>query len=53
MKPKRSKRGGPRPNSGAKPKYGEPTTTIAVRVPVSKKGYIKRVIEVELLKFRV
>lgn len=29
-------RGGKRPGSGRKPKYNEPTTTIAFRVPVSK-----------------
>lgn len=29
------KRGGSRPNSGAKPKYNEPTKTISFRVPLS------------------
>ncbi len=46
-------RGGYRPNSGAKLKYGEPTTTIAVRVPKSKVEVIKEVIENELVKYRV
>jgi hypothetical protein len=45
--------GGTRPNSGAKQKYGEPTKTIAVRVPESKVDLIKKIIEVELLKYRV
>jgi hypothetical protein len=49
----KSKRGGYRPNSGAKLKYGEETTTIAVRVPKSKAKEIKQVIKTELLKYRV
>lgn len=34
-------RGGTRKGSGAKPKYNEPTKTIAVRVPVSKIEHVK------------
>ena len=37
--------GGKRQNSGAKPKYKEPTTTIAFRVPVSHTDKIKLLIK--------
>jgi len=37
------KRGGKRKGSGNKPKYGEPTTTIAFRVPISRKEHVKTV----------
>jgi hypothetical protein len=33
---KRENRGGARLGSGAKPKYGEPTMAISIRVPESK-----------------
>ena len=36
--------GGHRKNSGAKPKYNEPTKTITFRVPVSKVPEIKQLI---------
>lgn len=35
------KHGGKRPGAGAKLKYGEPTTTVAFRVPVSKVDDVK------------
>jgi hypothetical protein len=47
----KSKRGGPRLNSGAKLKYGEATTTIAFRVPVSEKSNIQRMMKVALKRF--
>ena len=41
-------RGGTRQGSGAKPKYGEPTTNITFRIPVSKKEYVKNMVKVYL-----
>ena len=38
-------RGGTRKGSGAKPKYNEPTKTIAFRVPVSRIERIKSMIK--------
>ena len=38
-------RGGTRQGSGAKPKYNEPTKTIAFRVPVSEIEHIKSIIK--------
>lgn len=43
-------RGGSRKGAGAKPKYGEPTTTIAFRVPLSKVDEIKSLVKMHLLK---
>lgn len=40
--PKKSKRGGARPNSGPKLKYGEPTVLITFRCPVSLADLLKR-----------
>ena len=37
----KSKKGGSRKGSGAKSKYGEPTTTIAFRVPISRVQHVK------------
>lgn len=34
-------KGGKRSGSGRKPKYTEETTTVSVRVPISKKEYYK------------
>ena len=45
MKNKKETRGGTRPGSGAKPKYNEPTKTIAFRVPVSRIERIKSMIK--------
>lgn len=39
-----TKQGGKRPGSGRKPRYDEPTDTIAFRVPVSKIEAIKRLV---------
>ena len=41
---KKEKRGGKRKGSGAKPKYNEPTKTIAFRVPESKVDEVKEII---------
>lgn len=45
---KYKKSGGTRKGSGAKPKYNEPTTTIAFRVPVSKVDEIKDIVKAKL-----
>ena len=45
MKTKKETRGGTRKNSGAKPKYNEPTKTIAFRVPVSKIEHVKSLLK--------
>ena len=42
---KKETRGGTRKGSGAKPKYDEPTDTIAFRVPVSKIEHVKSLIK--------
>lgn len=38
---KKSNKGGSRKGSGAKSKYGEPTTTIAFRMPISRVKHVK------------
>ncbi len=48
---KKETRGGSRQNAGAKPKYGEPTTTIAFRVPISEAELIKRLVKTLLNKW--
>ena len=40
----KEKRGGKRENSGAKPKYSEPTKTTAFRIPISKIDEVKEVV---------
>jgi hypothetical protein len=45
---KKENRGGKRANAGSKPKYSEPTKTIAFRVPESKINEVKAVVN-ELL----
>ena len=45
MKDTRKTRGGSRKGSGAKPKYGEKTKTIAFRVPMSKIEHVKNTIK--------
>ena len=45
LKTKKETRGGTRKGSGAKPKYDEPTDTIAFRVPVSKIEHVKSLIK--------
>ena len=41
----KKQRGGARKGSGAKPKYNEPTKTIAFRVPVSKIEHVKSLLK--------
>lgn len=41
----KTKKGGARQGSGAKPKYDEPTKTIAFRVPVSKIDHVKSLLK--------
>jgi len=48
MKQGVSQRGGIRAGAGAKHKYGEPTTTVAFRIPKSHKDSIKKIIRVYL-----
>jgi len=36
--------GGKRPNSGAKPKYGEPTKSVTFRIPESKIKDVKKLL---------
>ena len=47
------KAGGKRIGSGAKPKFGEPTTTIAFRVPVSKVDELKDMVNTKLSEWYV
>ncbi len=42
------RRGGKRLGAGAKHKYGEPTTTVAFRIPKSHKDSIKKMIRLYL-----
>jgi hypothetical protein len=51
MKKEIKKRGGKRAGAGAKSKYGEPTSTIAFRVPNSKKIELKKIIKKHLKKW--
>jgi len=46
------KKGGSRKGSGAKSKYGEPTTTIAFRIPISKVDEVKAIVNTMLSKWR-
>ena len=48
MKDTKKTRGGSRQGSGAKPKYGEQTKTIAFRVPVSRIGHVKSLLKTML-----
>ena len=50
---KSKKRGGTRLNSGAKPKYDEPTTTRAFRCPVSKVEEIMELINLKLSEWKI
>ena len=43
-KQRNENRGGTRENSGAKPKYNEPTKTTSFRIPVSKIEEVKEVV---------
>ena len=49
---KQENRGGSRKGSGAKPKYTEPTKTIAFRVPISKIDEVKEVVNKMLFSYR-
>jgi hypothetical protein len=42
------KKGGKREGSGAKPKYNEPTTTVAFRCPQSKAEELKKLVKAKL-----
>ena len=44
-------RGGKRQNSGAKPKYNEPTKTTAFRVPISKIDEVKSIVKEKLIYY--
>ena len=48
MKDTKKTRGGSRKGSGAKPKYGEKTKTIAFRVPMSKLEHVKSLLKTML-----
>jgi hypothetical protein len=50
--PKKSKRGGARPNSGPKLKYGEPTKVVQTRCPVSKVKALKELINKSLEEWK-
>lgn len=41
----KTKKGGKRKGSGAKPRYNEPTKTIAFRVPVSRIEHVKSLLK--------
>ena len=41
----KTKKGGSRKGSGAKSKYGEPTTAKAFRIPISKVDEVKSVVK--------
>lgn len=47
------KQGGSRQGSGAKPKYNEPTTTIAFRVPKSKAEELKELVKSKLKEYEL
>jgi len=46
-------RGGARIGAGSKPKYNEPTTTIAFRCPISKVEEVKEVVRKELSNYLI
>jgi len=52
-KNKKETRGGTRKGSGAKPKYNEPTKTIAFRCPLSKVDEVKLIIKYKLSDWSV
>ena len=49
----KNKKGGSRKGSGAKSKYGEPTTTKAFRVPISKVEELKAIVNAKLSEWTV
>ena len=52
MKKKKTKRGGIRPGSGAKPKYNEETKTVAFRCPISKVDELKLIVKSKLSEWQ-
>lgn len=46
-------RGGSRKNAGAKPKYNEPTKTVAFRCPVSKENEFREVGNAKLNEWKI
>ena len=46
-------RGGKRQGSGAKPKYNEPTKTVAFRCPLSKIDELKMIVNSKLSEWSV
>lgn len=53
MKKKKETRGGARQGSGAKPKYNEVTTTVAFRVPESKREEFRQYGNEKLKEWKV
>jgi hypothetical protein len=53
LKKIKSKRGGTRKGSGAKPKYNEQTKTVAFRCPLSKVDELKLVVKSKLSEWSV
>ena len=51
QKKKQDFRGGKRKGAGAKPKYGEETTTVAFRCPLSKVPELKNIVHLKLLEW--
>lgn len=45
MEQEKKQRGGARPNSGRKLKYGEETITMTFRVPKSKKDFVREAVQ--------
>jgi hypothetical protein len=48
---KQKKSGGPRPNAGAKKKYGEETKNVTFRIPISLISEIREVVYREIIRF--
>lgn len=53
LKKLKSKRGGTRQGSGAKPKYNEKTKTVAFRCPLSKVDELKLIVKSKLSEWSV
>lgn len=53
MNVKKKNSGGTRKGSGAKPKYGESTTTFGVRCPVSKVDELQEMIRSKLSEWSI
>jgi len=49
----KNKKGGKRCGSGAKSRYGEPTTTKAFRVPISKVEELESIVNAKLSEWTV